>query len=372
MEDGDIGLGVIGFGGFAQFAVQQFVQVPGVRLVGMTGTHREAAILASRRFGVPLVEGMDEFLANPDLDLVYIATPPFLHHPQSLAALRAGKHVICEKPLALDSAQADELLAAAEERDLLIAVNLMQRYNPLFDVVKQIIDERLLGEPLHGSFENYAVDETLPPQHWFWDRSKSGGIFIEHGVHFFDLFAGWLGDGEVIAAQAIDRPDSGVEEQVYAMVRYPGGVQVNFYHGFHQPGRLDRQKLSLVFERGDVEFTEWVPTQYRIRAIADEAQTRRLCELLPRGHLDVVEGYSGNARQCRGRFKEIDVYQKFELHGGYESRKSFKYGELLRDMMADQLAWIVDRNHQRRITEANGRDSVRAAERANRLARGGA
>ena len=151
-------------------------------------------------------------------------------------------------------------------------------------------------------------------------------------------------------------------------VRYASGPLVNFYHGFHQPGRLDRQELRLVFERGDVTLHEWIPTRYRIHAIADEAQTRRLCELLPDARLDVIEGYAGAQRKCRGRFNEYDVYQMFDLHGGYADAKGHRYGDLLRAMLADQMAWIADRGHQRRITEANGRDSVAVAEAADRLA----
>ena len=73
----------------------------------------------------------------------------------------------------------------------------------------------MLGEVLHGSFENYASDENLPAEHWFWDRAKSGGIFVEHGVHFFDLFAGWLGPGRVEAAQVGVRPGTAIEEHVH-------------------------------------------------------------------------------------------------------------------------------------------------------------
>jgi predicted dehydrogenase len=363
-------MGVIGFGGFGMFAVQQFVQVPGVRLVGMAGTHREAAFAAAKRFGVEDVEEVDVLLKRSDIDLVYIATPPFLHYEQGLAALRAGKHVICEKPLAMTTAQADELVGVARQRDLLLIANMMQRYNPLFDAVKALVDERVIGEVLHGYFENYAADEGLGPEHWFWDRTKSGGIFIEHGVHFFDLFAGWLGAGEVVVAQATTRPGSGVEDQVQATVRYASGQLVNFYHGFTQPGRLDRQELRLVFERGDVTLQEWIPTRYRIHAVADEAQTRRLCELFPDGRLDVTEIYAGRQRTCRGRFKDIDAYQRLELAGGDQIAKLRRYGDLLRAVMEDQAAWIRDPQHKRRLTEQNGRDSVALAERADRLAQG--
>ena len=155
------------------------------------------------------------------VELVYISTPPFLHYEQSKLALAAGKHVICEKPLALTVEQADELVGLARRQDRLLVANLMQRYNPLFDIVGQVIDRQPLGEFLHGYFENYASDENLPPEHWFWDREKSGGIFVEHGVHFFDMLTGWLGAGEVVSAQASRRSD-GCEDQVQCTVRYRG------------------------------------------------------------------------------------------------------------------------------------------------------
>src|SRR5687768_9627023 len=124
-----LSIGAIGAGGFGLFALQQFLQIPGVRLAGIAGTHREAALAVSRRFGVPDLVEVEPLLASPKVDLIYIATPPFLHYPQALAALQAGKHVICEKPLALTVAQADELVTLARERGLLCIANLMQRYN---------------------------------------------------------------------------------------------------------------------------------------------------------------------------------------------------------------------------------------------------
>ena len=84
-----IRLGVIGCGGFGLFALQHFAQLPGVRPVAMAGTHREASIAAARRFGIPDVQEIEALLNRDDVDLVYIATPPFLHYEQSLAGSRA-------------------------------------------------------------------------------------------------------------------------------------------------------------------------------------------------------------------------------------------------------------------------------------------
>src|SRR5438552_6678734 len=361
MDDDLIRLAVIGCGGFGLFALQQFTQVPGVTLVGMAGAHRPAALAAAARFGVENVEEVGELLRRDNVDVVYIATPPFLHFPQAMAALEAGKHVLVEKPLALTLAQADELVAVARQRDRLLVANLMQRYNPLFDSVRLLIESRVLGDTLHGSFENYASDENLPADHWFWDRAKSGGIFVEHGVHFFDLFAGWLGPGRVEAAQVGARPGTAIEEHVHATVRYGEATLVNFYHGFHQAGRMDRQELRLVFERGDAILSDWVPIRVRIHALVDERQTRELCDLFPGARLDVAASYGGTHRACRGRGAAIDAYQLIDLSFGDGQAKSPLYGRLLRAMMADQVAWIRDRTHRRVVTEANGRDSPATA-----------
>jgi predicted dehydrogenase len=370
MNQGEIRLGVIGCGGFGLYALQQFAQVPGVKLAGMAGTHRQAAYAAARRFGIPDVEDIDRLLARDDVDLIYIATPPFLHHPQAIAALESGKHVICEKPLAMTVAEADSMIATARRHGRLLIANLMQRYNPVYEIVERLIRMSALGELVHGYFENYASDENLPSEHWFWDRTKSGGIFVEHGVHFFDLFSGWLGLGTVVAAQRGIRPGSSppIEEQVQCTVRYGTTVAINFYHGFHQTGRMDRQELRLVFERGDVTLYDWVPTRVRIHAIADEAQTRALCELFPGARLDVSTTYAPKDRSCQGRHKPLDVYQMIEFSWGEGTNKSHRYGELLRAIMADQLAWIGNHSHQRRITEVNGRDSLAVACAADRMA----
>jgi predicted dehydrogenase len=364
----DIRLGVIGCGGFGLFALQHFTQVPGVTLVGMAGTHRPAALAAAARFGVANVEEVGDLFARDNVNAVYIATPPFLHFPQAMAALEAGKHVIVEKPLALTVAQADQLVVTARHRDRLLVANLMQRYNPLCGAVRRLVEARVLGDVLHGSFENCASDENLPAEHWFWDRGKSGGIFVEHGVHFFDLFAGWLGPGRVEAAQVGVRPGTAIVEHVHATVRYQGAALVNFYHGFHQAGRMDRQELRLVFERGDVTLYDWVPTRARIHALVAERQTRELCDLFPGAQLDVAASYSGTDRSCRGRGAAIDAYQLIDLSFGDGQSKSPLYGRLLRSFMADQVAWVRDRNHRRVVTEANGRDSLATACEADALA----
>jgi predicted dehydrogenase len=363
-----IRIGALGAGGFGLFALQQFVQIPGVELVGIAATHREAAFAVAQRFGIPDLQDAGALLAREDINLIYIATPPFLHHPLAVRALQAGKHVICEKPLAIELRQADEMIDLASEKHLLLVADLMQRYNPLYEQVQRLIQSKALGDFVHGYFENYASDEALAPDHWFWDRTKSGGIFIEHGVHFFDMFAGWLGPGRVVAAQRTQRPGSRLEEQVQCTVRYGDGGLVNFYHGFTQPARMDRQEFRLLFERGDVTLEEWVPVRAKIRAVVDEKTTREIMEIFPGSRLEVINAYGGKGRSAMGRHQPLDIYQQLEITYDPNPGKLRAYGACVRDMLRDQVRWIYNRDHARKLTEQNGRESLAMAVEATRLA----
>ncbi|GAB3707546.1 hypothetical protein GCM10027592_41800 [Spirosoma flavus] len=369
-----IGIGIIGMGGFGLFAAQQFLQVPHTKLVAIAGSKREEAITAAKRFGAEQLESLEELVNHPDVDLIYIATPPFLHYEQAMLALNAGKHVICEKPLATNPEHGREMIETARQKGLLMVTNLMQRYNPMFARIKHLIDKKLLGDFLHGYFENYAGDEGLGPQHWFWDRSKSGGIFIEHGVHFFDMFAGWLGDGTVKAAQVVKRPESNdIEDQVQATVEYgddtTGRKLVNFYHGFTQTGRMDRQEMRLLFERGDVTLFEWVPTRMVLRCAVNEETTRALMDLFPGAQLNVTANIGGKDRPLRGRHKEFDAYQQIELKFGFGEEKQHIYSEILRLMFRDQVQAIHFPGTHRIINEQNGLSSLETATTADSMAR---
>lgn len=92
-------------------------------------------------------------------------------------------------------------------------------------------------------------------------------------------------------------------------------------------------------------------------------------EILPGAGLDVLKSFGGMDRVARGRHKDIDISQQIELHHGLGDDKMRRYCELLRDVFTDQLAWLRDRKHVRRITERNGRDSLAMAAAATAMAK---
>jgi len=382
----ELRIGIIGAGGFAEFSAKTFLQVPGIKIVAIADTNFTAANeLALKVSAKSYIDG-PSLLSDSNVDLVYIATPPFLHYSQSKAALLAGKHVICEKPAAIKTSEAEELVALARSLNLLYVVNLMQRYNPLIEIVKSIIEEKILGEFLHGFFENYASDEKLNQEHWFWDEEKSGGIFIEHGVHFFDLFSAWLGKGEVIHSAQWQRrhTKSKIIDRVQATVNYLNGP-ITFYHGFDQPKILDRQEMRLQFEKGDISLYEWVPVKIRLHGLLNQDQLYKLTKELPGCTITVhsrpesssdyssaivEQGSSQRVNQkAKGRFKDLVFDHILTLEYGNITDKQSRYEQLLISMIKDQWRWILDHSVLRVIDENNAVESLRMAETATKTAK---
>ncbi len=361
-------IGIIGAGGFASFAANAFLKVDGIKIIAIADVNEAAGKQLARELNAKFYSDYKELLNDKEIHLAYIATPPFLHYNMSKEALLAGKHVVCEKPAALKLSDAEELQQLSKKYNVLYVVNLMQRYNPLYTIVKTIIDEKLMGNFLHGFFENYASDEHLDEHHWFWDEDKSGGIFIEHSVHFFDMLSGWLGNGKVINAFQLHRENTSpiIYDRVQASVLYNAGV-VNFYHGFDQPKILDRQEMRLLFEKGEITLYEWVPVKMELHGLFKNEDIKRLKSIIGEPESIYNTDMKTNSNKTRGRFAAISFDEEITLEFGNAAEKQIRYQQMLTDMLTDQWNWIKSRDHKRIITDDNAVESIRMAEQANQM-----
>ena len=303
------------------------------------------------------------------MQIIHIATPPSTHCELAMAALDAGKHVLCEKPLATNLADARRMIDAARTARRFRAVNLIMRYDPLNQAVARILKAGLLGAPLHAFFENYAGDTPLGPGHWFWKPEISGGILIEHGVHFFDLFRMWFGPGQVVAAQQSERPESGgIIDQVHCTVRYGSVLLANFYHGFHQSSRMEAQEARIVCERGTIRLFEWVPTRIEIDLLANYAELDAVRSIVPHAEVEEVARYEGGERDILARHNSFPADGRFCIRGSTGMSKQELYGRVVRELLEDQIRSIDDPQHQRLVSEENGLTSLEIAVEADELA----
>jgi predicted dehydrogenase len=183
------------------------VQIPAFRANGRaevvavaSGTPGKAR-KAADTLGVP--HAFDDWrqLVAADLDLVSITTPPSLHHPMALAALAAGKHVLCEKPMAMSTAEAEAMLAHADRARRVHVIDHELRFNPNRRKVRRLIEEGFIGVPRHAllTVVNPGRHDPQKPWGWWYDEAQGGGLLGAVGSHQVDLLRYWLGEITAVA-----------------------------------------------------------------------------------------------------------------------------------------------------------------------------
>ena len=254
------GLGIVGAGGFATFLVGATSSLPGVTVRSVADVRPEAARRLADAHGGRVAESWADLLTDAAVDVVVVATTPDSHASIARAALEAGKHVFVEKPLALDDVDARELVATVERTGKVLVVDHVLRYNPLLRALTRLRGT-LLGPVQRFCFENDASDQDLDPDHWFWDETRSGGIFVEHGVHFFDA-ASMLIDGPATSVQAVAaRRADGPVDLVSATVTHGVDTLATHTHSFTHAHRCERQLMRLDCGAAEVRVEGWIPVR---------------------------------------------------------------------------------------------------------------
>jgi predicted dehydrogenase len=357
-EHPHIRLGLIGCGSFGKFCLSAFNYMDQVKIIAVADSNSEPAQKTGQSYAVDWHIDPHELILRKDIDIIHIVTPPSSHYPLAIEAIQQGKHVLCEKPLALTIEEADDLLKEAKQNERIIPVNFVLRYVKTANLVKQIIDSHALGEPIRAYFENYASDENLGSQHWFWDKEQSGGIFIEHGVHFFDLYRYWFGDADVIWASAQKRIKTIQEDRVFCTLAHKSGVLATHYHGFDQPNALDRQFHRLLFELGDIVVNGWIPQSLTLTGLVDDAKLDILKNICPDANVTLKEKYESSNQIMRGRGKIINTDKYIQLDYNSPIDKLSLYSEAIKVLLNDQISYLVDSKHPRMVTEENGRRAL--------------
>ena len=198
METRVVNIGVIGVGGWGGTGhMRAYADSPHARVVAVCDTVLERARQVAGQWDVP--QALDDhraLLALPEVEAVDVATPNDTHYEIVLAALAAGKHVLCEKPLALTVQDAREMERAAAEHGRRGAVNFIHRYVPSARYVKLLLDEGALGRIYHCNVtyaQGWLTDPGFP-RVWRLNRAVTGsGVLGDLGSHAIDLARWWLG-----------------------------------------------------------------------------------------------------------------------------------------------------------------------------------
>jgi predicted dehydrogenase len=351
-------IGIIGYGGFGAFIHRAWDAMDNARVVAVCDSDPKR-----KPRGVRFYTQVTEMLADGDIDIVSIATPPNTHHDLAIRCLKAGKAALIEKPLALNKADCADIIRVSEATGIPATVNFVLRQNPIVLALIELARSEALGKLRRVDLRNYATLETVPRGHWFWEPDVSGRILLEHGVHFFDLARAVVGADTVKEwSMGVER-EPGMEDRVFAAVEYENGVVGTFWHSFTRPKELERTTMHFAFDLGEIDIIGWIPLELKAWGWTDEkglAAIRSICPqtiATPRPH-----------QLTQSSEFTYPVDYDFEATLVLDKPKLDIYADGVRAVMADLIQAIEDPNHRMTVTLEDGAAAVRTAARATRAA----
>lgn len=219
-----IRFGIVGAGGIAQAYAQAFSQTNRAKLCAVADTRIESAEAMAEANGCAAFSSAESMAQEMDLDAVIVSTPPNTHRDVCCDLMSKGLHVLCEKPLAVDSASAQKMIDVAAQNDVVFSMASKFRYVADVTAAKAIVESGLIGEVV--MFENVFTGHVDMSQRWNSDPEVSGGgVLIDNGTHSVDItryFLGRLAEVQVMEGNRIQ--DLKVEDTVRMFVRSEQGV----------------------------------------------------------------------------------------------------------------------------------------------------
>ncbi len=263
------GLGFAGVGWLGESLIKELSGVPELELVGVQDARLELAReVSARHAGAWFGQKFDDLLRLPDVDVVVICTPNALHAPQAAQALRAGKHVLVQKPLALSFADARDVVDLAQKTGRMLFVDYTYRFLATIEAVRAALAGLGNVHAVRAEFHNVygpGAEKT-----WFFDRTLSGGgALVDLGVHLLDLALWLLQPGQVTLERA-QLAWGGIEREAELRVRLDAGAPFDIGVSWNAALPQTRIAFEIDAEGGHLRWENVNGSFFRFRTVLDE------------------------------------------------------------------------------------------------------
>jgi predicted dehydrogenase len=291
--DGKIGWGVLGACGIAKRRTipEGIMAASNAKLVAVMDVDQAGAQEAATKFGAKFCATEKELLRTPDIQAIYVATPNYLHKKLVIAAAKARRHVLCEKPLALKSRDILKMIAACKKANVLLGVGFMMRFNVYHRRIQEMLRSGALGTPVMARGQMTCWYPPIPGA-WRQDPELGGGgALTDMGSHVVDLLEMFFGRTKKITARAFNRAHSyPVEDTCIALLEFENGAAGVVDVSFAIPDEASEFVLEVYGSRGAVK-----------------------------GKYSLGQGPGGDLRQCiLGAGKGYDAQQQVQEKTGYQ------------------------------------------------------
>ncbi|MEM7345970.1 MAG: Gfo/Idh/MocA family oxidoreductase [Chloroflexota bacterium] len=245
-------VGIVGTGFMGSTHAQGWAATDATLAGFVTKTAANAQSLANQ-YNAQIYSDFEQLLA--DIDIVDICAPTHLHHDMVLQAAEAGKHIICEKPLARTIDQAQAMIAACQAAGVKLLVAHVVRFFPEYAQAKATVDSGDIGQPAVVRLKRGAFQPKKAVDNWFVDMEKSGGMMLDLMIHDFD-YARWIsGDVETVFAKNIStsHPQASVDHGL-AILKHRNGAITHVEGSWAYPPPLFRTQVEIAGANGWLEF----------------------------------------------------------------------------------------------------------------------
>lgn len=374
-------VGIIGYGGFGRFLEHSWKSLENVRIAAVSDT-RPPGDLPSQ---IKLYQNWKDLVHDEEIDIISIVTPPSSHAEIACDAMKEHKHVLIEKPLATTMEDARRILDTYRQTGVKATVNFMMRFNPIIEALGALTKKGVFGELRRADIENYAQDSSLDVEHWFWKREISGGILIEHGVHFIDIISSLTDQKPCQITGGSSFRNERQEDQVMASVIYDKGLITTHYHQFAYPGFFETTSIRLAYDLAVIDLEGWIPLKGRIRALVNSSTKKDLLALpglsiiesrkvreaddisRPQGWGSTDENNAGNDEILSHGIK-YDVDEMVSATTEIASSKAEVYSNCVSRVLEDLVNAIENPAHSLRVSVEDGVSALDIACKASSFA----
>lgn len=250
----DVRVGLVGCGGMGRSLVSQLVTIEGALLVAGADPFAESRDKLAGEYKVPVYESLEEMLAAEELGAVIVATPNHFHAPATIAAAGAGKHVFCEKPMALTLADCQAMIDACREAGVKLQIGQVLRYLPDFSHALELLAEGKLGQPRHGMIFRYSAPKKDWGQTWRDDPAQVGHYLFEVSVHEIDFMRCVFGRPVAVSGWDVSLdPESPLwSKATTGVVEFESGAICTLVEGMFNP--IGRSEVEISGTAGAVRF----------------------------------------------------------------------------------------------------------------------
>ena len=264
--------GILGAGSIAAKFASDLKLLPNARLYSVGSRSLKRAETFASEHGFSKAYGSyEEFAADPDIDIVYIASRHIGHYPDSLLCLNQGKAVLCEKPVAMNQGQFERMVKLAQEKDLFFMEALWTRFIPSFLRAKEIVDSGKLGR-ITLIESDFCFKPPYDPEGRLFNKALGGGALLDVGLYPLFLALEFGGDIKDIQAQA-DFASTGVDSVCSMLVHHQGGAQSLLYCSIVNSGRVE----SLIHgTEGILRLNKWWHTPTSLDLMLNDRESEHI------------------------------------------------------------------------------------------------